>query len=489
MRPLGLRTRVSVAFGAGSLVLSAALAGTTFALTSGSALEVRERASVRAAYGDARVVRRALSVPEGDVVEALRTLDTGRTRLPLLRRDGVWYARTADDGLTDAVPPALLRLVEQGRPAVQRVRVQGRPVLVLGIPLDENTSYVEVDALAELDRTLRTLGTVLVLVAAATTLAGLTLGAWAARRLLRPVQAMALAATRISGGDLEARLAPVRDPDLAPLTTSFNGMLDHLAARSDRDRRFAADVSHELRSPLQTLTNASAVLHNRSADLGPRGRAAAELVQSEVARFSALVQDLLELAREDLPVQAEDTDVVGLVQEECGRRGLGDRCPGRGGGAGGVVRRGPAPAGRRRQPAGQRRAARRRGRRRAGRGRGGVAGAGGRRRRAGGARRGAVAGLRPVRTWAYGVLAAAAATARGSASPSSRRTCLPTAARWRWTTGPAAGPASAYGSRGEPRRRCRARGGPGRGGLWPVRRDRCRAPSRPRTSRPPPARP
>ena len=43
----------------------------------------------------------------------------------LVRRDGVWYARTADEGITAAIPPALLQAVEQGRPAMQRVRAAG----------------------------------------------------------------------------------------------------------------------------------------------------------------------------------------------------------------------------------------------------------------------------------------------------------------------------------------------------------------------------
>jgi len=135
---------------------------------------------------------------------------------------------------------------------------------------------------------------------------------------------MARAATRIADGDLGVRLEPSDDPDLTPLSASFNGMVDTLAARLDRDRRFAADVSHELRSPLQTLLNASSVLHRRTAQLDPRAHAAAELVQSEVSRFSALVQDLLELAREDQPVQLQDTDVEALVREECVRRDLAE---------------------------------------------------------------------------------------------------------------------------------------------------------------------
>ncbi len=323
MRTFGLRRRVTLAFGAGSLALSAGLALATWSLTESNVLEVRERTSVRSAYADATVVQRGLAVGDGDVVAVLRSLDTGRGRVPLLRRDGKWYARTADDGLTDAVPDSLLRMVEQGRPALQRVDVQGDPALVVGLPLDDDgTAYVEVDALVEIDRTLRGLATTLTVLAVLTTLAGLALGAWAARRLLRPVQDMTDAAARVSRGDLGTRLDPADDPDLAPLSSSFNHMVEELTARLDRDRRFAADVSHELRSPLQTMTNATAVLHNRADGLDPRTRAAAQLVEDEVARFSALVQDLLELARDELPMAKVDTDVVALVREACVRRGV-----------------------------------------------------------------------------------------------------------------------------------------------------------------------
>ena len=323
MRPLGLRRRVTLAFGAGSLALSASLAVATYQLTESNVLEVRERSSIRSAYADAAVVRRSLALGDGDVVAVLRSLDTGRGRVPLLRRDGQWYARTADDGLTSAVPDGLLQMVEQGRPALQRVRVQGAPALLVGVPLEEpGSAYLEVDALVEIDRTLRGLATTLTVVAAATTFAGLALGSWAARRLLRPVQEMAAAAARVSAGDLATRLDPADDPDLAPLSTSFNHMVEELAARLERDRRFAADVSHELRSPLQTMSNATAVLHNRADGLDPRTRAAAQLVEGEVARFSALVQDLLELARDELPVALVETDVVALVREACVRRGV-----------------------------------------------------------------------------------------------------------------------------------------------------------------------
>ena len=61
------------------------------------------------------------------------------------------------------------------------------------------------------------------------------------------------AATRISVGDLSTRLPTTDDPDLAAIVGSFNAMVEALDERIARDARFAADISHELRSPLTTL--------------------------------------------------------------------------------------------------------------------------------------------------------------------------------------------------------------------------------------------
>ena len=71
----------------------------------------------------------------------------------------------------------------------------------------------------------------------------------------------------IAAGDLATRLDPDTEPDLAPLSHAFNNMADRLAGRLERDRRFAADVSHELRSPLQTLEAAVSVVVSGSVQL------------------------------------------------------------------------------------------------------------------------------------------------------------------------------------------------------------------------------
>jgi two-component system, OmpR family, sensor histidine kinase MtrB len=163
---------------------------------------------------------------------------------------------------------------------------------------------------------------VLTLVAVATAGAGAVLGWHATRYVLRPLRSVADAAQEISAGDFSTRLDPAAEPDLARLTSSFNHMVDQLSQRMERDRRFAADVSHELRSPLQTLAAAASVLTRRRAHLDARTATAAGLVAEEVARFQSLVNDLLELARSDQPANRSTVDVAELARQVCRSRGL-----------------------------------------------------------------------------------------------------------------------------------------------------------------------
>ena len=321
MRQIGLRARITAGFTLGALALSVALAGTTYELVRSSLLQEREKAAIRAASLDSALVRQGLGAVEPDIALVLTNLETGDLRRPLVRSNGEWFARTADDGLTGAVTPELQALVEEGTPAVQRVRVGEDPALVVGVPLPNDVGYYEVTSLNELRRTLAVLATVLGLVALATTLCGAAAGSWASRRVLRPLGDVAAAAGTIASGDFSARVARDHDPDLDRLAVAFNAMVYEVSARSEADRRFAADVSHELRSPLQTLSAATTVLDRRRADLDGRTGAAVELLTAEVARFEQLVTDLLELAKSDRPAERRLTDVAALtlsVSVACG---------------------------------------------------------------------------------------------------------------------------------------------------------------------------
>lgn len=322
MRRLGLRTRVTTVFAGGALVLSASMATLSYGFTRSSLVNERERTATRTTYFDATVAKAGLVSDNADVPSVLGALNTGPLRRPVVYRDGAAYARSADTGTVPEIPPELRRLVESGQPGVQRVRNANGTALIFGIPLSPNTQFYEIHSLEELDQTLRVIALVLALVAAGTTVAGAALGWYTTRRVLRPLASVAQAAQGIAGGDLTARLDDAVEPELEQLTSSFNHMVDQLARRIERDRRFAADVSHELRSPLQTLSAAATVLVNRRDRLDARTATAAELIAEEVTRFQHLVTDLLEIARGDLPPEWSSVDIVGLARRVSLARGL-----------------------------------------------------------------------------------------------------------------------------------------------------------------------
>jgi signal transduction histidine kinase len=138
---------------------------------------------------------------------------------------------------------------------------------------------------------------VLTAFAVATAAAGAVLGRYAARRVVMPLDNVAGAAARIAGGALATRLATTEDPDLATIVGSFNSMVDALHERIERDARFAADVSHELRSPLTALVTSVDVLQRRRDEMPAQSREALDLIDRDLHRFQRALEDLLELGR------------------------------------------------------------------------------------------------------------------------------------------------------------------------------------------------
>lgn len=145
-------------------------------------------------------------------------------------------------------------------------------------------------------------------------------------RTLRPVEQLRAGAEhigaenigggRVAGGptgpgariDSDARLpVPAAADEIRALALTLNGMLDRLSAARGRQRAFVADAAHELRSPLASMR----VQLEVAARLGEGGELPAELAP-ELARLSALVEDLLLLARSgaDSPVPAHPEPVA-----------------------------------------------------------------------------------------------------------------------------------------------------------------------------------
>ena len=329
VRRAGLRARITALFALGALGVCTALTLATYQLTKATLVPERERTAMRAAFFDAAAVQTGLSAENADIVTVLRNVDTGPTRRGVLWRDGTWYARSTDPGITAAIPTDLQQLAQENRPGRQRSRLEGRTVLVTMVPLPSvGATYYEFNELEELQRTLGSLRLALVVAALTTAAAGAGVGRWASARVLRPLVSVERTATRISAGDMTSRLDAGREPDLRRLADAFNGMVDDLSHRLERDRRFAADVSHELRSPLQTLSAATEVLQRRRASLDERSAAAVGLVSKEVARFQQLVTDLLELAKGERPPVLSEVDVAALVRSVAEERGVPADAPG-----------------------------------------------------------------------------------------------------------------------------------------------------------------
>ena len=148
-------------------------------------------------------------------------------------------------------------------------------------------------------------------------LAGAGLGRVASRRLMAPLDDVATAAARIGAGGLQTRLPPTEDPDLATIVGSFNSMVEALDERIQRDARFAADLGHELRSPLTALVASVQVIERRRDEMPPRTQRALDLVSVELDRFQQTLEDLLELGRLDAGVRTQvltQVDAAELVR-------------------------------------------------------------------------------------------------------------------------------------------------------------------------------
>jgi signal transduction histidine kinase len=312
LRPAGLRERVTVAFGVGALLVSAIFAVTTYALAQSYLLSQRERAVLRQVYVDANYVRGRLESAGADVPAILTaTASSSGSTLVVHWRDR-WFSSSLDVGRS-SIPRSLRDVVADGKPASIRTRIDGVPAIVIGVPLPSvGAAFYEVAPLRELQENLRILGVVLTGGALVAALAGAGLGIYASRSVVRPLNDVAAAAARIAGGRLDTRLPPTRDPELATIVGSFNSMVDTLHQRIERDARLAADVSHELRSPLTTLVASVEILDKRRDELSPRSQRALDLVIEELDRFRRLLDNLLELARVGAGLAPESAETMSL---------------------------------------------------------------------------------------------------------------------------------------------------------------------------------
>ncbi len=287
----------------GALVAFAVALGTsalTFLVARQFLLTQRQQTAVSQAVVAARLTARNLAdgqVPLDSLLAGARVLPDGRAAM---RSDGNWIVSTI--GIkADDVPTPMITALAATTPARMLSRVGDAPHVIVGIPLtsvDAPASwFIGFIPLDELERTLNALVVALAVGVVVTALGGGVIGSWLSRRVTEPMAAISMAASTVASGDLSIRVAEPREPDLARIAHSFNAMTTALKARIDREARFGALVSHELRSPLTAIRGASELIAAQSAQLPDRARFASSVLSERVAAFERILNDLIEISR------------------------------------------------------------------------------------------------------------------------------------------------------------------------------------------------
>ena len=318
---LGLRTRVALAFGLLSLVIAGAVSGATYSVARWYLLNQREDAAITRAVLDSRAASAALSAGLGPL-EALAQIPSVGTSQPMIQVAGTWYT----SGVTvppDALPTSLLSVTASNGGAQQRTSIGDEEYLLVAVQLPTGI-YVEVFLLRDLDLILTIGGWLLVLQTLTAGLVGVLIGRYAFGRIIRPLFRLGAGARRIATGDLSTRIPLTRDPDLDPIAASFNGMAESVQSRIQREQRFSANVSHELRSPLTAVVGTVDLLDRNLDQLPEREQKLIATLHTQTTRMSQMLIDLLEISRigNDDPPLLESVNVRTLCLDAIHIRNL-----------------------------------------------------------------------------------------------------------------------------------------------------------------------
>ena len=187
--------------------------------------------------------------------------------------------------------------------------VGGTHVRVLTIPLPDDGYALQVArSLTEVDQSLSRIRLWLLAIALVGICLAAALGLVVARAVLAPVQRLTRTAEEVSETrDLSRRIESSGSDELSRLATTFNTMLGALEDSAQAQRRLVSDASHELRTPLTSLRTNIEVL-GRDQALAPEDREQLlRDVTEQLAEMTALIAELVELARGDqVPVEPED---------------------------------------------------------------------------------------------------------------------------------------------------------------------------------------
>lgn len=317
-RRVGLRGRITGALALAGFLTAVALSIITVGISRQVLLTGRNQLAEALTFTNAQTVQRTLAgdLEPGATQAVVDSLNTAEGSRPLISTDG-GNSFSLDGSFTlEQVPVSLQTLTLEGEAGRMVTAIDEEPFIVYGIPLRgfDDVVYFEAIPLAGVEDTLVTIQFVLLggglIVAFFAGIGGIAV----ANSAVAPLTKVSDAAEAIAGGRLDTRLDTDGDQDLERFAASFNEMAGALEERIQRDARFASEVSHELRSPLMTLTASVEVLQNARDDMPERSQTALDLLVSDIDRFRTLVEDLLEISRFD--VGSADLQADPLVYSE-----------------------------------------------------------------------------------------------------------------------------------------------------------------------------
>lgn len=244
-----------------------------------------------------------------------------------VRRDGMVMRDSV--GALEGVQLPVAQMFAQLRDTpgqVLQVQIDGAryfvtPVLIPPIRDRELVPVVAVPQATVMDSWLTLLPGVLTLSLLGSLIAAV-LGWSVAPRLAAPLEALSAAADRIASGDYSAQVeVPGEIREVEQLAASFNSMARQVRQARQTQREFFASVSHDLRTPLTSISGFSQAMMERAVapDQVPR---IAGIIHTEATRLSRLVGDLLDLARLDagrFQLHLRPIDLAGVLGR-CGEK-------------------------------------------------------------------------------------------------------------------------------------------------------------------------
>ena len=267
-----------------------------------------------------------------DQAEAGLLAGLTRSMVLFVTPDGGVAASAALDGDSAALAALPRPRPEGGEPIV--VTVAGREYLVATAPLAGAGRVMLARDLGRELALLPRLRRVAVLIGAAALALALLVGSVVARRLARPVHALAGAADRLAAGDFEAPVPHDGVQEVQQLAVAFLAMRGALAARlrelgaanralAERQERLSAlqtelmrrerlaatgrlvaQLAHEIRNPVANVRNCLELTRRRLAD-DPEGRRFVEMAIEELLRMHEMAEQLLDLNRPRYPAGAQ----------------------------------------------------------------------------------------------------------------------------------------------------------------------------------------